>query len=251
MGSALETNGIGASFDIEIVRTTLHGWLIGSGLAPTNSSPMTAATQHCALHGVGLGPHCPEAPCRAAGVAFGLLELVLYEDELPNAKIVIALADSVDRKAAILERMIRELTEEVGEFEDQLTTCVHPDHVRLGAHAARPHSLLCERPGVLLDQVRLTADVTREFASQLRTLVYHPELREPPRRGRRRELLLKSIRQNLRAGGFSCREIAELVPDGVPGNLDAREQRVAKCVADADWRYIMPFYSAPECGSGD
>jgi hypothetical protein len=240
-----------------------------------------AAMIHICLHGVPVEERdseerwaeqrrCNEPACAIAAVSFALEELCSYWAEFVPREIALkigivasvldrldpAILQDLDSSASAalpgVERQLRQMQESATATAAQLT--------ELGDHAAADEVLgYLESAGNpvlqwkgLLELCRKLAKVTagsrflsREIDKAVRARGMLRHLQRTAGAGRPRQTLLDALLQHLKLGGFSYREMTQLVvgmADGVTStSLQARKDQIRHRIRGEDLRTIRPL----------
>lgn len=201
----------------------------------------SAAYFHALLHGMpakidGMpAPRCEQWPCRAGGAAFALLELCqVVADRADTAKLI---ADDL----AFLAQHMRK-AKSVRDRLSQALVTKEERRARLGKRLRLAPSPWSD----CLTYVRMHEQLEHLLDSgsvQVRHLLSSAELRraKPGSRGRPKQWTLIALSQHLEKGGFSQREIANMIPDDNPERSDdARIDRVHNRLAEPECRGLVP-----------
>ncbi|HEU5076534.1 MAG TPA: hypothetical protein VFU02_20225 [Polyangiaceae bacterium] len=174
---------------------------------------------------------CLQSPCRGAGLSFALFELADYWNALSSGGVS-------------LMKHVATVSAELNSID-----------LRLRSQSLPAAELLsCNREGVEptpadvalqwlsdLHQLRERAPAIVASLSHALLIDHLPKLRKR-RKGRNAQELLTVVWQQLANGGFSFREIAELIPDLTPGDTDAMMERIRKRVALPQAHGVTPCY---------
>jgi hypothetical protein len=246
-------------FDIAQARQRLGAWLVQKGVSVpppgTNEAGKSSdelawqqafklAMVHAGQHGIPTmiagapAPRCNAEPCNIAGVSFALLELATFaleSMEVPNLTGDVAeLASKMNDLAPLLSR-VRGAIEQVKSDAPF-------------AQFTPPGNALVPQWGEYLGLVGTLEGAGDKLAAaqeELRNYFLSPLLRNPPApgRGRNPQLLLTAVWQHLARGGLKWSQIADLVPDAIPGDRAALRDRIRKRAQSPDCRTMEPWQS--------
>jgi len=235
-------------FGTAAVQARLFDWLKANGFAREGHDALDVAMQHIELHAVQPTPAdvepsslqveqlCLLEPCRAAGAAFALRELMLHriEAEQDLAGLILAL----DTMASALRKIERSQALDVVRLarqqHEQLQRLLRNER---GAVDGEFLDVACRAPVELFVSLTHVRDRSESLAAVLRTYA-DSHAAEEATGGRPAQALLVALTQHLDSGGFTYAEIAELLPDGMGGKSEAVE-RVRKRAKSADRRKLV------------
>jgi len=188
---------------------------------------------------------CNASPCKIEGVSLALYEIE-YQTDLRKVsrvetvlnleKLAAVMRIGYDQVAAIQQHSEPEIAHAARAATTSATTL--PDAATRWGE--RPMRCIEEFVQVFRSIDALARETRAELVSQA---IHVPS----GTRGRPRLVLLDAITWHLRRAGFTLAEIADLVPDGVPGNDDptiareAAELRVRYRAKNDDRRYAVRF----------
>jgi hypothetical protein len=175
--------------------------------------PLAAAITHMALHST---DGCVLEPCRGYGLAMAINELVVYGGQAAGGAALLEFSEKVDRFAELLLKEGKVLAPAARVFAEESRAKHHanaagPNEALL--HATN-HDLFCVRPLRIVQQLRALALDVRGYGPALRSVLGHPALHRPKRRGRGRpnDDVLRAASQHLYRAGFSPAQISKLLP---------------------------------------
>ena len=225
-------------FDVDDALRALHAEAIKAGAVP-NGDPRAESPLHTSMAHFHRDdqPTCKKQPCRIWGLCLALYELVQYRDELKVAAPFIEAADQTENlRRAILDAGVN-YHETFEWFRTQSL-----EHHRLDSEfdlglPRHNHNLLCKRPQQILVSLTALEVLVEHFEGELRELTFSFELQQSNHE-KRSSLLLTAVYQQLKRGGITYSEIAELVPDEL-GKKGA-DERVRKRVKSPNACSLVP-----------
>jgi hypothetical protein len=209
-------------FDVVAASDALRAAAIAEGATVPKGAPnpLFVAVQHAGLHGVSNEHRCTKRPCRLAGACFALWEVLDYRELTERAPEIVAAADACERLRATLVPHLRKNGPPVYKPADvALTALVEASNARDAARkrgdrtvSAIPHDVLDHWTREVAIAYWALTEALKGYDAAMRSLVTTRELQQPSG-AKRSGLLLRAICQHLHWGGFTWKEIAELVPD--------------------------------------
>jgi hypothetical protein len=191
-------------------------------------------------------PYCRDVPCKAAAVSFALWEMGRYATDLGG--VYYALATDLEH----VERELRKLKLEpalarIRKFATPLRDTVQgvwetlPEEGQSMMGTFPPYQRALELVGLLEGLMNELSSMSRYARAKLSS----KQLKQgwAQQGGRSADALQTAVWQHLHEGGFSLREIARLVPDGMRVTEGALMERIRRRLKTADRRTVRPWYA--------
>ena len=175
-----------------------------------NRNPLSAALNH--LHAQGANSACP-ARCKRAALCLALLELLSYRGELDDGGPLLRYASGVHALLVAVERHASALAADGLKLLGSGNAAHEKWDGRLGGLTGHDHALLCVEPVQLVHLLQLVQLVGNDILLRANDALRWSEI-GPRKRGRPRVGIARACGLHLRDGGWSYRDIAELIHDG-------------------------------------